>query len=122
VSAYPLEAIRDGGARHRSSRPADERAHLHDCRHAGLTLAAQSGATLRELMALGGHSTPRAALIYQKASRDRAAEVAGTISTRLARMRPRPIGTTGGVAGGTAEGTSDLAGTRRARKAKNGHH
>ena len=37
----------------------DERAHLHDCRHAGLTLAAQPGATLRELMALGGHSPPR---------------------------------------------------------------
>ncbi len=84
----------------------------------GPTLAAQSGAALRELMALGGHSTPRATLIYQQAGRDWAAEVAGTMSTRLARMRPRPMGTTGG----TAEGTSDLAGTRRARKPKNGHH
>jgi integrase len=68
----------------------DERAHLHDCRHAGLTLAAQSGATLRELMALGGHTTPRAALIYQNASRDRAAEVASSVSARLARGGPRP--------------------------------
>ncbi len=70
----------------------DEGAHLHDCRHAGLTLAAQSGATLRELMALGGHSTPRAALIYQKASRDRAAEVARGMSARLARGSTKRLG------------------------------
>jgi hypothetical protein len=70
----------------------DEGTHRHDCRHAGLTLAAQSGATLRELMALGGHSTPRAAMIYQKASRDRAAEVARGMSTRLARGSTRRLG------------------------------
>ncbi|WP_322770684.1 site-specific integrase [Frankia sp. Cr1] len=68
----------------------DEEAHLHDCRHAGLTLAAQSGATLRELMALGGHSTPRAALIYQRASGERASEVARGMSARLAQGDPRP--------------------------------
>ncbi len=68
----------------------DEEAHLHDCRHAGLTLAAQSGATLRELMALGGHSTPRAALIYQRATRERASEVARGMSARLAKGDPRP--------------------------------
>ncbi len=68
----------------------DEEAHLHDCRHAGLTLAAQSGATLRELMALGGHSTPRAALIYQRASGERASEVARGMSARLAKGDPRP--------------------------------
>jgi integrase len=68
----------------------DERAHLHDCRHAGLTLAAQSGATLRELMALGGHSTPRAALIYQRATRERASELARGVSARLAKGNPRP--------------------------------
>ncbi|WP_239393645.1 site-specific integrase [Frankia sp. CiP3] len=70
----------------------DEGTHLHDCRHAGLTLAAQSGATLRELMVLGGHSTPRAALIYQKASRDRATEVARGMSTRLATGSTRRLG------------------------------
>ena len=46
--------------------------HLHDLRHAGLTLAAQSGATLKELMSLAGHSSPRAALIYQHAAEHRA--------------------------------------------------
>lgn len=50
--------------------------HLHDVRHAGLTLAAQAGATTRELMARGGHSTSRAALIYQHAAEERMALLA----------------------------------------------
>lgn len=47
--------------------------HFHDLRHTGNTFAAQSGATLRELMDRMGHSTTRAALIYQHtvAKRDR---------------------------------------------------
>lgn len=39
--------------------------HFHDLRHAGNTLAAISGATLRELMERMGHSSTRAAQIYQ---------------------------------------------------------
>lgn len=45
--------------------------HFHDLRHAAATLAAQSGATLKDTMARLGHSTPRAALIYQHAASDR---------------------------------------------------
>lgn len=33
--------------------------HLHDLRHSGLTWAAATGASTRELMALGGHASPR---------------------------------------------------------------
>ena len=47
------------------------------------TLAAQSGATLLELMALAGYSSPRAVLIYQHAAADRAAAVAAAMSERL---------------------------------------
>jgi integrase len=39
--------------------------HLHDLRHTGNTLAAQSGASLRDLMARMGHDSPAAALLYQ---------------------------------------------------------
>ncbi len=42
----------------------------HDLRHTGATLAGATGATLAELMARLGHSSPRAALIYQHAIRD----------------------------------------------------
>ena len=65
----------------------DPRAHLHDLRHAGLTLAAQAGATLKELMALAGHSSPRAAMVYQHAAKGRAAEIAARMSDRLSPPR-----------------------------------
>jgi len=45
--------------------------HFHDLRHVGGTLAATTGASLKELMARLGHSSTRAALIYQCATRDR---------------------------------------------------
>jgi integrase len=46
---------------------------FHDLRHSGATLAARAGATIADLMARLGHSTPRAAMIYQHtaASRDK---------------------------------------------------
>lgn len=49
---------------------------FHDLRHGALTEAARHGATLAELMALGGHSTNQAAMRYQQASSDRLAELA----------------------------------------------
>ncbi|MBS1673882.1 MAG: site-specific integrase [Actinobacteria bacterium] len=55
------------------------RFHVHDVRHAGLTMAAQGGATTRELMARAGHSTPRAALIYQHAAEERNLVIAATL-------------------------------------------
>jgi hypothetical protein len=42
--------------------------HFHDLRHSGNTLAASTGASLKELMHRMGHSSPRAALIYQHAT------------------------------------------------------
>lgn len=56
---------------------------FHELRHTGAVLAAQTGATLAELMARLGHSTPQAAMIYQHASRERDAAVAEALS-RLA--------------------------------------
>jgi len=56
---------------------------LHDIRAAGHTLAAQSGATLPELMARGGHTTSGAALIYQRTAAERAAVVASNMDTML---------------------------------------
>lgn len=54
--------------------------HLHDLRHTGLTNAAVAGATLAELMALAGHTTPQAALRYQHAAQDRMQELAARLS------------------------------------------
>jgi integrase len=44
---------------------------FHDLRHTGATLAAATGATLADLMARMGHSTPAAAMRYQHAVADR---------------------------------------------------
>jgi integrase len=52
----------------------------HDLRHTGATLAAQTGATLAELMGRLGHSTPAAALRYQHAALGRDQEIAAKLS------------------------------------------
>jgi integrase len=56
----------------------------HDLRHSGAVLAAATGATLAELMARLGHSTPAAALRYQHAAQGRDREIAGLLSKMAA--------------------------------------
>lgn len=56
---------------------------FHDLRHTGNTLAAAMGASTKELMARLGHSSPRAALIYQHASRERDAAIAQALSDTI---------------------------------------
>lgn len=53
----------------------------HDLRHTGLTLAAATGATLSELMARAGHTSPTVAAKYQHATRDRDRAIADRIYT-----------------------------------------
>jgi integrase len=52
----------------------------HDLRHTGATLAAATGASLAELMARLGHSTPGASLRYQHAVAGRDHEIAALLS------------------------------------------
>ena len=54
--------------------------HFHDLRHTGAVLAAQTGATLAELMGRLGHSTPAMAMRYQHVAEDRDAEIARRLS------------------------------------------
>ena len=63
--------------------------HLHDLRHTGNTMAAATGASLRELMERMGHSSSRAALIYQHASRDRDQAIAAALGHSLAAAKRR---------------------------------
>jgi integrase len=66
--------------------------HLHDLRHAAGTLAAQTGATQRELMARLGHASPAAAQRYQHAAARRDGEIAERLDAvvREARRRTEP--------------------------------
>ena len=53
---------------------------LHDLRRTGATLAAQTGATIKELMRMLGHTQPGVAMLYQIADNDRDRERAQRMS------------------------------------------
>lgn len=57
---------------------------FHDLRHSAGTLAAVTGATTKELMARMGHSSPRAALIYQHATAERDGAIADALDALVA--------------------------------------
>ncbi|WRO41767.1 Site-specific integrase [Mycobacterium canetti] len=61
---------------------------VHDLRHVGAVLAAQSGATTAELMHRLGHTTPQMALKYQHVAEGRDAQIAERLS-ELAAGEPR---------------------------------
>lgn len=62
--------------------------HFHDLRHTGNTLAASTGASTKELMARMGHASPRAALIYQHAIRERDHAIAQALDDMIEATRP----------------------------------
>ena len=61
--------------------------HFHDLRHTGGTLSAATGASLKELMARLGHSSVRAAMMYQHATRDRDKAIAKALGGFLREAR-----------------------------------
>ncbi|WP_193072052.1 MULTISPECIES: tyrosine-type recombinase/integrase [unclassified Brevibacterium] len=62
----------------------------HHLRHTGATLAAQAGATQAELQARIGHSTARAAAIYQHAGNDRDRALADRLDQLTSTSSPTP--------------------------------
>ena len=64
---------------------------VHDLRHTGAVLAAQSGATLGELKARIGHSSAQAALNYQHVARGRDAEIAARMSKAAKKWSKRRV-------------------------------
>lgn len=68
---------------------------FHDLRHTGATIAAQTGATLKELMRRIGHSTEKAALNYQHASQGRDQEIASALDKLIKKEREKNRGQRG---------------------------
>ena len=62
-------------------------ARIGENRHTGGTLAATTGATPKELMTRLGHSSTRAAMIYQHATRDRDKAIAQALGTLADKAR-----------------------------------
>jgi integrase len=73
--------------------------HFHDLRHTGNTLTADAGASLRGLMDRMGHSSTRAALIYQHSSSERQRKLADAVgeaarvALQTAQQSPNESGT-----------------------------
>jgi integrase len=84
--------------------------HFHDLRHTGNTWAAETGATLRDLMDRMGHSTTRAAMIYLHKTTGRDRKIADALGRLIEQSRDasRP-GPDAADAGGT-EGYADPEG------------
>jgi integrase len=76
---------------------------LHDLRHTGNTMAAATGASLRELMERMGHSSTRAALIYQHATRERDEAIAAAMGEVFVSAQRKGV-------------TKRRSGTQRARR------
>jgi integrase len=100
----------EGGAFRRSSfgriwRKARDTAGLpgfrfYDLRHTGNTLAAATGASLKELMARMGQSSVRAAMIYQHATAERDQKIASGIDDAVRKIRHPSPPDRGGKASG----------------------
>ncbi|MFF0748561.1 tyrosine-type recombinase/integrase [Streptomyces sp. NPDC004267] len=71
--------------------------HFHDLRHTGNTLAATGGATTRELMQRMGHSSVRAALIYQHLVNGRDHAIAAHVDEQIRKVRPTEPGEASGT-------------------------
>lgn len=77
--------------------------HFHDLRHTGNPMTAAQGASLKELVERMGHSSPRTALIYLHATRERDQKIAAGMgkifadakktSTKRTGTDPKPSGT-----------------------------
>ena len=62
--------------------------HFHDLRHTGNHFAAQTGASTADLMARMGHDDMRAALIYQRATREADRRIADRMSDSVDSRHP----------------------------------
>ena len=93
--------------------------HIHDLRHAGNTWVANAGANLRELMERMGHSTARAAMIYQHSTSQRQRTVADAVD-KAARAELRNARQKRAKARPTTKGGLPASGTKVARQPSQG--
>ncbi len=76
-----------------------ENFRFYDLRHTGNTLAADTGAKLKDLMVRAGQSSERAQLIYQHSTRSHQRKLAAAIDLDVRRQQARAA--TGGTGGAT---------------------
>jgi integrase len=89
--------------------------HFHDLRHAGNHMVASAGASLRELMDRMGHSSSRAALIYQHSTDDRQRALAEAVARQAQAALDAGARGTYGARPATASGARSRQNWRDAR-------
>lgn len=82
---------------------------MHDLRHTAGTLAAQTGATTKELMARLGHASPRAAMVYQHATEERDRLIADRLTSMTAAAELESAGEAVARDGTPADSGTDVA-------------
>ena len=92
--------------------------HFHDLRHTANQFAAQSGATLRDLMARMGHDSERAAMIYQHEARGADQLITSAIDAHVQASKARTMATRTAQRGSWSPPAN---GTLMARKLNNGY-
>ncbi|WP_425473167.1 tyrosine-type recombinase/integrase [Streptomyces montanus] len=83
---------RDDWVKARKAAGVTSELHFHDLRHTGNTLASTAGASTRELMTRMGHSSSRAALIYQHMTSDRDRAIADRLGAMIRKGGGDPPG------------------------------
>ena len=81
------DAIRDAYTKARQAAGRED-LRFHDLRATALTMLAQQGATVRELMAAAGHSTATMAMHYQRLSEDRQRALADKVAASITPTQP----------------------------------
>jgi integrase len=71
--------------------------HFHDLRHTGNMFAAETGATLRDLMARMGHDSSDAAMVYQHATAKADRAIADAVDKAVREVQDATDGGTAGT-------------------------
>lgn len=90
ISGRPLQRQHIAVAWKRAREKTGLNFRFHDLRAAGLTAVAETGATLKEIMGRGGHSSPRAALLYQRRALPRDEEIADELEIMARHATSQP--------------------------------
>jgi integrase len=69
-----------------------ENFRFYDLRHTGNTLAADSGAKLKDLMVRAGQASPKAQLIYQHSKKKHQRQLAKSIDAEVRQQRGEAAG------------------------------
>ncbi|MFD7735590.1 tyrosine-type recombinase/integrase [Kitasatospora phosalacinea] len=114
IASFSEQALADEEESAEQVEPLPNNFTFYDLRHTGNNLLAEEGASLKDLMVRMGHSTVRAAMIYQHSTERRQRELAAKMESRVRRgMGTQPQPPRPGPPRGTSDGMATVHPIRR---------